>query len=993
VGSHSGTDTDGSRRLSRSARSMPARSLTPIRSGMELQHAGSHPRHEGFSTMGPSRSSASPPTGADWRRAASFSSGPSARLGASTPPTAEPQSTGDVAAGLGLPADCPRSDAQRSSLSNALHAISETLRSGSSHDEAVGTADAGIEETLLSEGQRGLADYESDGSDSHDVEAALPPDFEARIRQGHPVFQRRLDAADVESVGGDMQQAPKIGNAQTLAIDAVTGLINSIVSLPIMMSFAVIIYQDSFFSPYSGALVRLVLLSAAIHQLAFTALSTIVFAVGQVQDVGIIFCSSIASNVVAECMTAGATDGQTLATVLLTLTLSTLIVGVAIVIVGRLRLASTVQYMPLSVIGGYLGYVGFFICISGAGVSTGRKFDTAASILHFTSEEVLSKLAPAALGAVVLWLVTHRIRSPWALPAVLLMMPAVFFAGLYAAGSDIDAARAHGWFQAKAASPPKHFWDVWKLFDFPHMFSSTNGGGVLWSAMPRQLPTVLALAFVVAFGSSLDVAAIQQDNPEELDYNKELVTVGVSNIVAGLTGAGYPGSYIFSQTIFSMRAKVTTRVCGAVVVLVELACFASPFNLVEYLPLFFFGSLMLWIGFEITKDWLLSARSRMTSLEYVLLWMTFGAITVLGLEGGIAVGLLLAALFFAFQYARVNVTAFHTLPSRSGFVRTFQQRTVLEIFGGRIVAVSLSGYIFFGSSVKIGDNVSAIVHATLLASESGDPRGAAVMEEGDGVHTNLALPRKAVAMLRQEAEDAGPLEGSLRSRATAAVNLAPRFCLLDFRRVSGMDGTAGRQFSTLRRRLQRLGIELVLTTLPRDKPEVHRLLLANAVIAAPGCIPVPGMCRAFPTLDQGLFYCEETLLECAVHYGLCRPAIARVSLTDVLRTHLQHPKPLLPRAGMRYGRAATEMATFMTARSLQPGEVAPLCLHACMLACLLSYDIPSICKSPVHHRSHPGTIADPSGQASSCRVCTTVCNPPATSQLYVWKRPIQHLRH
>lgn len=81
------------------------------------------------------------------------------------------------------------------------------------------------------------------------------------------------------------------------------------------------------------------------------------------------------------------------------------------------------------------------------------------------------------------------------------------------------------WLTPQAASPPKHFWDVWKLFDFPHMFSSTNGGGVLWSAMPRQLPTVLALAFVVAFGSSLDVAAIQQDNPEELDYNKELVTV------------------------------------------------------------------------------------------------------------------------------------------------------------------------------------------------------------------------------------------------------------------------------------------------------------------------------------------------------------------------------------------------------------------------------------------------------------------------------------
>ena len=54
----------------------------------------------------------------------------------------------------------------------------------------------------------------------------------------------------------------------------------------------------------------------------------------------------------------------------------------------------------------------------------------------------------------------------------------------------------------------------------------------------------------------------------------------------------------------------------------------------------------------------------MTALEFVLLWLTFGAITVLGLEGGIAVGIVLAALFFAFQYARVNVNSpFPAFPS------------------------------------------------------------------------------------------------------------------------------------------------------------------------------------------------------------------------------------------------------------------------------------------------------------------------------------------
>lgn len=59
--------------------------------------------------------------------------------------------------------------------------------------------------------------------------------------------------------------------------------------------------QDKFFRPYSGSLVRLVLLCAAIHQAVFTMLSTIKFAVGQVQDVGLIFLSAIASRCAALC--------------------------------------------------------------------------------------------------------------------------------------------------------------------------------------------------------------------------------------------------------------------------------------------------------------------------------------------------------------------------------------------------------------------------------------------------------------------------------------------------------------------------------------------------------------------------------------------------------------------------------------------------------------------------------------------------------------------
>ena len=39
-------------------------------------------------------------------------------------------------------------------------------------------------------------------------------------------------------------------------------------------------------------------------------------------------------------------------------------------------------------------------------------------------------------------------------------------------------------------------------------------------------PQLLGLILVVCFGSCMDVAAIQQDLPERIDFDHELVTVG-----------------------------------------------------------------------------------------------------------------------------------------------------------------------------------------------------------------------------------------------------------------------------------------------------------------------------------------------------------------------------------------------------------------------------------------------------------------------------------
>jgi len=60
------------------------------------------------------------------------------------------------------------------------------------------------------------------------------------------------------------------------------GVINSVLLVPVCISFATIIYRDPFFANHLPMLVKLVLFSALVHQAIFTACSTLPFAIGQV---------------------------------------------------------------------------------------------------------------------------------------------------------------------------------------------------------------------------------------------------------------------------------------------------------------------------------------------------------------------------------------------------------------------------------------------------------------------------------------------------------------------------------------------------------------------------------------------------------------------------------------------------------------------------------------------------------------------------------------
>lgn len=338
------------------------------------------------------------------------------------------------------------------------------------------------------------------------------------------------------------------------------GLVNTTIILPILMSFGSIIYHDDFFRPYLSVLMKLTVVSGAVHQITFSSVSSLPFAVGQVQDAGLIFLSAMARDIVSKCKAVGVDDVSILATTTVGLSMFTAILGVALILIGKFKLASYCQLLPSSVIGGYLAYIGFFCGQAGLALMAMVDVQGLRQWYKFLDSHALLLLTPGVVGGFCIYFSVRAFRHMAVLPSSIAMLMVFFYVILWTKGMSVEEATQLGWINKTIHSPAWfHTWDFLQI------------DKVVWRVLPSQTVTILAMISVVALSSSLDIAAIEIEMKRPLDYNHELKTVGISNIVSGITG-GYTGSYIFSQTIFSLRMGIRYTIsthgichCGYVV--------------------------------------------------------------------------------------------------------------------------------------------------------------------------------------------------------------------------------------------------------------------------------------------------------------------------------------------------------------------------------------------------------------------------------------------
>jgi CRP-like cAMP-binding protein len=248
--------------------------------------------------------------------------------------------------------------------------------------------------------------------------------------------------------------------------------------------------------------------------------------------------------------------------------------------------------------------------------------------------------------------------------------------------------------------------------------------------------------------------------------------------MSGLT-FGFTGSYIFSQTIFTYRTGVHSRSIGVLIMGVFFYIVVSPVNILQISPLFFLGSTLIFIGYDLCWEWLWEVRDQVFLSEYGIVWLTFCAIHIVGIDAGIVLGVLIAIVEQIVTTAQTSSVV--KVDRRSRAVWTPSDAKILHdyayssIGGARIVSLEMHGTVFFGSSLSM---LNSVVDELGLNGEDkvlGSPMNA--NKTPHTASTILTLDRKPSTM---------------SAPAANRPRVPPKYLVLDLTRVTHLDASATR---------------------------------------------------------------------------------------------------------------------------------------------------------------------------------------------------------
>lgn len=564
----------------------------------------------------------------------------------------------------------------------------------------------------------------------------------------------------------------------TVANSLISGLLIYMLQVIFVISFTALVFSGQLAGQLTQALGFILLGNAVLVGLA-ALFSSYPGSIGQAQELPGVILGVVASSMLAALP--GVTSGQLFPTVVMMITGTTLITGVIFLALGTFKMGGLARFLPYPVMGGFLAGTGWLMVLGGLGIMTIKPLGP-----EWLDSEVLLHWIPGLIFGLIIFTVVSRVNRSITLPVLLILGTLVFYIVTASLNVSQVQLEAGGWLVGSIPTV--------SMANFPLSpgFLSQVNWEVLWNYLPNLAP----LPIICVVSLLLNCGGMELVIKRDIDLNRELVTMGAGNLVAGLLG-GLTGFHAISLSTLNYKMSGGKRLVGLFAGFFTALTVFLGTSVVGYIPKLVLGGVLVFLGIALLYEWVYEAWFKFPKIDFAIIVSILVTIVVSGFLNGIILGLSLAVIMFVISYSRLNTVKYAltggNYPSR--VTRSWQQQQLLETHKDRLFLLKLQGFIFFGTANSIFNRVRELVE--------------------------ISKPDEI------------------------------RYVLLDFSLVNGLDSTGLQSFSRILQWGQKQKIVLVLTGL---KEHIRRQFERGGFEEQPDTI------RFFDDLDHGLEWCENEII-------------------------------------------------------------------------------------------------------------------------------------
>ena len=476
---------------------------------------------------------------------------------------------------------------------------------------------------------------------------------------------------------------------RNLTGDLFAGAVIATSNIALAVSFAAAVFQGDLAAGFSIG-VWMMLLTMVIVGLAIGMLTTLPPIAGGPDTAVIAVIGLMAPAIAGPMMAAGAPLAEALVHVLTGITLVALASGLTMLALGLSGFGQSLRFVPYPLVAGFLAATGILLALFSLKIVTGKPLILVGLYGHITDDQP-QKIAVMLAFALLLGGVRSVLRSP-------LTTPLVFFGFALGLNTLLEA----GYFDHPGD------WYLWTGAGLEAWVPVREiaANGIDWSVYIAALPELATCVIVGLISLIVRISTFESSRMAAADINHELRIYGSASLASGAAG-GMTGGILFSTSKFLAGSSARTRFVYVIIAAILALTIFADLNLAQLVPTPILGGFILLLGYSMTVEALKVTLRQRSVLEILLTAAILVLCLWLGFIVGVLAGFIAACLLFAFSYARIGVVRRHSTRRRlsAATERAYDIETVIRENGDSIHLYELEGYVFFGSSEAVFEQI------------------------------------------------------------------------------------------------------------------------------------------------------------------------------------------------------------------------------------------------------------------------------------------------